>query len=106
MKKIFSTILVAALMLSMLSALAIVPTSAIDGDWIVYSKADHYMDDYEGDIMSIPGYEYTDDGLKVIPADWRDFTPGAGVQTKEKVDIKEGVYMEVRVDEFSNNSDF
>ena len=106
MKKFFAMLMAAAMMISMLTAIAIVPASAIDGEWIVYSKADQYLDDYDGDLMSIPGYEYTDDGLRVIPADWRDFTPGAGVQTKEKVDIKEGVYMEVRVDEFSNNSDF
>ena len=106
MKKFLAMLMAAAMMISMLTAIAIVPASAIDGEWIVYSKADHYTEDFSGDIMSIPGYEYTEDGLRVIPADWRDFTPGAGVQTKEKVDIKNGVYMEVRVDEFSNNSDF
>ena len=105
MKKILSVLLVAAMLVSLVAAIGI-PAAAIDGEWIVYSKADHYMDDFDGDMMSIPGYEYTEEGLKVIPADWKDFTPGAGVQTKEKVDIKNGVYMEVRVDEFSNEKDF
>ena len=91
------------MVLSLLAVLA-VPAAAIDGDWIVYSKADHYEEDF-ADPMSIPGYEYNDEGLRIISADWRDFRPGAGMQTKEKLDIKEGVYMKVRIDEFNYESD-
>ena len=79
MKKILSLVIAAAMLLS-LAVVMSVPAAAVDGEWIVYSKADHEKPDYEGDPMSIPGYEYNDDGLHVIPADWRDFKPGAGVQ--------------------------
>lgn len=104
MKKVLSAILAATMLLALCVAL-VVPASAIDGAWIVYSKADRYLPDYEGDIMSIAGYEYTAEGLRIIGADWRDFTPGVGIQTKEKVDIKDGVYMEVRIDEFNYEAD-
>ena len=104
MKKILATIL-AFTMIASLAVVFCVPAAAIDGEWIVYSKADHEMEGFEGDPMSIPGYEYTDEGLHVIPADWTDFKPGAGVQRKEKSDITEGVYMQVRVDEFTYDAD-
>ena len=104
MKKILSLVIAAAMLLS-LAVVMSVPAAAVDGEWIVYSKADHEKPDYEGDPMSIPGYEYNDDGLHVIPADWRDFKPGAGVQRKEKSDITEGVYMQVRIDAFSYEAD-
>ena len=60
MKKFLATCLVAAMMLTLIAAIAVVPAAAVDGEWIVYSKADHYLDDFDGDMMSIPGYEYTD----------------------------------------------
>ena len=41
MKKFLAMLMAAAMMISMLTAIAIVPASAIDGEWIVYSKADH-----------------------------------------------------------------
>lgn len=104
MKKILATILTIT-MLASLAVVFCVPAAAIDGEWIVYSKADHEMDDFDGDPMSIPGYEYTDEGLKVIPADWKDFSPGAGVRRKELSDITEGVYMQVRIDAFSYGAD-
>lgn len=104
MKKILALIIASTMIISLFVVLS-VPAAAIDGDWIVYSKADHEMEDFEGDPMSIPGYEYTDEGLSVIPADWKDFTPGAGVRRKELSDITEGVYMQVRIDEFSYEAD-
>ena len=104
MKKVLSTVLAATMLLALCVAL-VVPASAVDGNWIVYSKADYYEPDFEGDIMSIPGYEYNAEGLRILSADWRDFKPGAGMQTKEKLDIKEGVYMKVRIDEFNYETD-
>lgn len=100
MKKIISALLSVAMIIS-LAAVISIPAAAVEGDWLVYSSAGEYRDDFEGDYSSVIGYEYTDEGLKIIPADWRDFGPQGGVQTKTKYDVKEGIYMLVRVDEFS-----
>ncbi|MBQ7829237.1 MAG: hypothetical protein IJ345_03100 [Clostridia bacterium] len=100
MKKFISGLLSLAMIIS-LAAVICIPTAAVDGDWIVYSSAGEYRDDFEGDYSSVIGYEYTTEGLRIIPADWRDFGPQGGIQTKTKHDVKEGVYMLIRVDEFS-----
>lgn len=77
------------------------PTAAADGEWDVFTSSDYYYDDYEGDPQPIPGYEYTKDGFHTLAPDWTDRTPVIRVQTKNKISIKDGVYMEVRVDAFS-----
>ena len=102
MKKILSTLLVAAMLLSLV-IVAAVPAAAVDGEWAVYAPASQYADGYDGDPKSVAGYEYTDDGLHTIPADWAKAaqSPWVQVETKEKVDLKEGVYFQVRVDDFS-----
>lgn len=99
MKKILSTLLVAAMLLSMV-IVASIPASAADGQWTTYGPASEYADDYSGDPTSVPGYEYTDDGLRVIPADWTEQIVYGTVQTKDPVNIEDGVYMEFRVDAF------
>ena len=102
MKKILSTLLVVAMLLS-LALVAVVPTAAADdeaGFWSVYGRASHHDEDYEGDKTSVPGYEYTDDGFHMTSADWSSTNPWGQLQTTEKVYIKDGVYMQVRVDNF------
>ena len=108
MKKLLSAVIVAAMLLSLLSVIAVVPASAaIEGMWHVYSQAgDYYLEDKEDDeFAAVPGYEYTDDGLSIIPADWTDKSPRFGVHTKDVVDLKEGVYLEFRVDDFTYSGD-
>ncbi len=104
MKKFLSVILALAMLLSLSAALA-VTTSAVDGEWMVYSSKGQYEEDFEGDKAPVPGYEYTDEGFRVIPADWRDFNASFGLQTKDKVNLKEGVYMLIRIDEFDYVND-
>lgn len=104
MKKFLALVLSTVMLLALCAAL-IVPASAVDGSWWVYCSKGYYDEDFEGDEPSIVGYEYTEEGLRVIPADWRDHKPAAGFQTKEKVDLKEGVYMLVRIDEFTFAND-
>ena len=53
----------------------------------------------------VPGYEYTDEGLQTISPDWRDEVPQCRVRTTNKVDLKEGVYVQYRIDEFSYAGD-
>ena len=99
MKKILSLLIVLA-MLAATFAVFSIPAAAVDGLWDTHGSAEHESDDFEGDKKSIPGYEYTEDGLKVFSADWSTDTPWAHVSTNEKVDLKQGVYMQVRVDSF------
>ena len=103
MKKILSTLLVAAMLLSLV-IVAAVPAAAVDGEWAVYGPASQYVDGYDGDPKSVSGYEYTDDGFHTIPADWEGAgkqTPWVQVETKEKVNLKDGVFFQIRVDAFS-----
>ena len=101
MKKILSTLLVAAMLLSMV-IVAVVPASAADdSDWDTYGRASQYDPDSDDDKTSVPGYEYTDDGFHMTPADWSTATPWGQLSTTAKVGLKDGVYMQVRVDDFS-----
>lgn len=100
MKKILSTLLVAAMLLSLVVVVA-VPASAADGEWTVYATSSQYTEEFQDDPSSIPGYRYTGDGVQMIPADWSSSIPFGTIQTKDPVTIKDGVYMEVRIDEFS-----
>ena len=104
MKKILSALLVVAMIASMCAVFAL-PAAADDGLFDTHGKASHEVPGYDGDINSIPGYEYTNDGFKMTTADWSTGTPFSHVSTKEKVDLKNGVYMQVRVDQFNYDTD-
>ena len=105
MKKILSMMLVAAMLISALCALAVVPASAADGAWDTFASASDYLDINADSRLSIPGYEYTEEGLHVIPGDWSTSTVFGTVSTKDMIDLKDGVYMEVRVDDFTLEND-
>ena len=100
MKKLLATALSITMLLSM-AVVAAVPAAAVDGDWTVIGQTGKFFDDYEGDDYCVPGYEYTDEGLQTISPDWRDETPQCRVRTTDKVDLKDGVYVQYRVDEFT-----
>ena len=103
MKKILSTLLAVTMLLS-LAVVATVNVAAADdeliGDWTVWANEYHYAEDYEGDKVSIPGYRYTADGFQTYGGEWKSDPPYHLVQTKKAVDLKAGVYMQVRVDEY------
>ncbi len=105
MKKLLSLALSLTLLFSLATVLA-VPAAAVDGEWNVVYGADYYQPDYADEEPSLCGYEYTDDGFHTIPTGaWEASNPYLSVQTKNKVDLKEGVYMEVRIDDFTYASD-
>ena len=104
MKKFLSLLLVTAMLVATAVA-AVVVVSAIDGDWSVYAPKSQYLDGYADIMRDVPGYEYTDEGLKMIPATWKDSNPYATFQTTDPIDIREGVYLKVRVDQFSYDAD-
>ncbi len=107
MKKILSILLTVAMLFSLAAVMAI-PTAAVDGDWHItpgLSDGDD-DDDWGNDSYSGPGWEYTDRGFHLIPTTaWENDTPWGSVQTKNKVDLKEGVYLEIEIDNFTYKSD-
>ena len=106
MKKFLSVLLVAAMLVTTL-VVAVVNVSAADGDWAIYTMKSQYLDGYADVMHSVPGYEYTDDGLTMITTDedgnniWSDHNPYATFQTIDKWYLPDGIYLQVRVDDFS-----
>jgi len=101
MKKFISMVLAVAMIVSLL-IVATVPTAAVDGDWVAVGRADQYdgsasKSDYE----SVAGYYYDDEGFHLTAANWAGQTPWARFVSKNKIDLKDGVYMEIRIDEFN-----
>ncbi len=105
MKKILSLFVAAAMILSLMFVCVITASAAGEGDWDVYSSRGSYEDKDDPNKRPVPGYEYTEDGLHMIPADWSESTPWGIFQTKEQVNLREGVYMEVRIDNFTYEGD-
>ncbi|MBQ3012996.1 MAG: hypothetical protein IJD74_05595 [Clostridia bacterium] len=102
MKRFLSLLLAVAMIVSTLIIVSL-PASAVEGDWMVYARKEQYRDDYEDDeYVSVMGYEYTNEGFHTIsPEFYAGQSPRGGLQTKSTYDLKEGVYMLIRVDEFS-----
>ncbi len=101
MKKILSALLVVTMIASVCAVFAL-PATAASGDFFdTHGKASHEVPGYDGDINSIPGYQYTKDGFQMTTADWTTGKPFSHVSTKDKVNLKDGFYMQVRVDEFN-----
>ena len=106
-KRIASLILCVAMLLTMVPAVALtVGAAEIEGDWTTYRDATEYP--VEGEEVDpdrvynpAPGYEYTDDGFTVIQPDWTNITPFYTIQTKDKQNIKDGIYLEFRIDEYT-----
>ncbi len=106
MKKLISLAIALTMLLSALAVLAIPASAAGEGDWAVIYPGNEMGADFSGDHSSIAGYEYTKEGFKTIPTSaWETKAPELSIQLKNKVDLKKGVYMEVRVDEFSYSGD-
>ena len=102
MKKIISTLLIAAMLLSMVIIVS-VPAAAADGEWTTYASPDTYGVNEDGTPKEpvVAGYEYTAEGFTTIDADWTGRAPFVTVQTKNKVNIQEGVYLKVCVDRYA-----
>ena len=105
-KRILALIICAVMLLTMFPVAMLTTGAAdIEGDWTTYRSADEYETPEEGEepIIYKPeaGYEYTSEGFTVVPADYKDTTPFMTVQTKEKQSIKDGIYVEFRIDDFS-----
>lgn len=111
MKKLIALLIAVIMVVSMIPVMAI-STSADNGeqatpatgDWDVYRFANSYpSEDDDEDTVYAPtaGYAYTTDGFTVIGADYTDTTPSMTVQTTDKVNLKDGLYLQWRIDNYS-----
>lgn len=107
MKKICS-LLLAIVMIAATFAVISIPTAAVEGEWKVYTAKSQYLEGYNGVMHHIAGYKYTEEGFTIVPpseADAAKTTPYVTAQTANEVDLRQGVYMEVRIDEFTYAGD-
>ena len=114
MKKLICLLVAALMILSMIPVMAISTSAANEGMWTTYQGAGSYpeLDDEppeEGEEVLFPpeaGYEYTADGFTVIEPDWgTTLSPFMTVSTKDKQNIKDGIYLKFRVDSYSYGGD-
>ena len=106
MKKILSVFLALTMVLSLavMFATNVAAAASDENMWTVLTHGNEYLWDYEGERTSVPGYYYDEEGFHTYGGEWKANTPYQHVQTNQKVNLKDGVYMEVRVDEFDYNS--
>ena len=102
MKKLITLVIVAAMVMTLIPVMTF-PTAAakVEGDWTVFRNPSKYEVDEGVAIKPDPGYQYTDEGFTTIAPDWTNYTPFFTVETKEPQHLKDGVYMEVRIDEYA-----
>ncbi len=103
MKKLLVLLTVACLILAAVPTFTL-PASAVDieGDWwLLRAPWDYGEEGY----TPTPGYQYTDEGFTTIPTDYTNMTPFFTLQSKEAQNIRDGIYMELRVDEFAYGGD-
>ena len=102
-KRIVSLLLCTVMVLSMIPAMIISSSAAVDGLWTTYRFASEYGNPGGEEVVYRPeaGYEYTSEGFTIVPADYKDTTPSLTIITKEPQPVKEGIYLEFRVDDYS-----
>ena len=101
MKRLITLVIAAVMVLTMIPVMAISSSAAeVEGDWHVWHDPEKYEVDEGEAIRPDPGYKYTDDGFTTIAPDWTNYTPAFAVQTKEAQNLKEGFYMQIRVDDY------
>ena len=104
MKKVLALVLSSLMMLSMLAFLMVPAAAEVEGPFVVYSDAGEYRDDFDPDEDTYsprPGYSYDENGLHTTSPDWSKHTPALGIQTRDTVNLKEGVYIQIRVNKFT-----
>ena len=109
MKKLIALVIAAVMILSMIPVMAVSTSAAGEGMWTTYRNAGNYpaIDDEpdpDGEETIYPpesGYEYTADGFSIVQPNWSGVGPFVTVSTTEEVNLKDGLYLEFRVDDYS-----
>ena len=105
LRKILAVLISAIMVLSMIPVVTLT-ASAAEGDWDTFRNGEEYTPAHEEDgYRPAPGYEYTDDGFHTISADHTNTSPYYNVITKDKQSVKDGIYVEMRVDEYAYEAD-
>lgn len=109
-KRIIALLIAAIMVLSMIPVMSLTTGAAdVEGDWTTYRFANEYDDpDEEPDPNEEPsvykpeaGFLYTDEGFSTIAPSYKDTTPAMTVITKEKQPVKDGIYLQFRIDDYS-----
>ncbi len=101
-KRMIAMLVAVVTVASMLPVMSLSTSAAdIPGDWDTFRGGDTYEETDDPTYAPAGGYTYTDEGFVMIGADYANTTPFNTVQSKEKQAIKEGMYMEFRIDEYS-----
>ncbi len=102
MKRLIALAVAAMMVLSLVPVMTITSSAAdIEGDWITMRKPGEYELGEDEAYTPAPGYEYTSEGFVTIPASYKNMNPYFNIQTREAQNIKEGIYLEFRVDDYS-----
>ena len=113
MKKLIALLIAAIMILSMIPVMAISTSAAGEGMWTTYRGAGNYpaIDDEpneDGEETVYPpeaGYEYNSDGVSMISPDWNGVSPFATISTVETINLKDGLYLEFRIDDYAYAGD-
>ena len=101
MKKLIALVIAVIMVVSMIPVMALSTSAAADGEWNVLRNPNTYDAEAEGEVViPAPGYQYTNEGLTTIAPDWSNYTPFFTVQTKDAKSLKDGFFMEVRIDDY------
>ena len=102
MKKLITLVIAVAMVMTLIPVMTFSTAAAdVEGDWTVFRDPAKYEVDEGEAIKPDPGYQYNDEGFTTIAPDWTNYTPFFTVQTKEPQPLKDGVYLEVRIDEYA-----
>ena len=112
-KRILAMLLCAVMLLCMIPAIPMtVGAAEIEGDWTTLGDPDEEEEEEEDEEPGTPapGYEYTADGCTIIQPDYTNCSPYFCIRTKDKQSLKDGIYLQFRVDDYSwagpnNNAD-
>ena len=101
MKKLIALLIAVMMIAAMIPVMTISTSAAGEGDWNILRNPQTYEDEAKGEIVvPAPGYQYTSEGLSTISPDFSNYTPFFTVQTKDAQPLKEGIYLEFRVDDY------
>ncbi len=103
MKRFIALIIAAVMVLSLIPVMTLTSSAAeVTGDWTTLRRpADYFVDEEAGETYKpAPGYEYTDEGFTIVPADYTNQTVYFNIQTKDPQPVKEGIYLQFRVDDY------